>query len=161
MSITIGTDGWCTAAQVRTQRLAQLNARYAAGDGVITDTVIEGLITEGFARINAVARNVGYTVAGLAADSTALVWLKSLNLHLAAVDVAMAQSALVTQSAPPCVELWNSRAADMLRELRDGVVSFAAAQDTRESSTPLDESLLEGGDDEDAPVTINGWSSRY
>ena len=144
MAITIGTNGWCTAAQVRV-RIVQFSASIAAGTGLVTDTTVEGLITARFRRIQATTLNRGYTAAGILADANALGYVETLNVLGAAADTLYALAAAALPSSPALADVHERQATEMLEDIAKGRVDLGALENDVEAGPSITTTLRTGG----------------
>lgn len=152
MAITVGTDGWCTAAQVRAV-LKQFDALISAGTGLITDTLVEGRITGRFHRIQAATRNRGYANADILTDAAALGYCQEMNTVGAVADTLKMIQAGGTASLGDFITDYQAQFDAMLEDITRGRVDLGELDNDVEAGPTVTTTLRTGGTYETPPLT--------
>lgn len=144
MAITIGTNGWATAAQVK-KRFAHLSALLGDANSPLQDADIERFITDRFREINAILDNQGITLTELDADTVAEDVLLRINGIGAAMDVARSMMALVGEGGQAMLDHYTEEYNRELERLSENFYNLGSTEGTQDDANMFPSTFLSGG----------------
>jgi len=158
VAISLGVDGFLSAANLMTRYFPNLNAHLDAPGSPITTARVEAAITDAFAMMQGLLLNRGLTTAAIAADTSGLRLASIINGLGAAYLVGQELAAGAAQNGGDSIEQYGEQFRAWLRRIEEGTVNFGAVTNAQESAPGIPASLQDGGDDDDPPITLSTWS---
>ena len=154
MAITLGTDGYCEAADVQ----ARFGQQTFASGSVPTTTQVEGFITDGFNIINGILAAVGYSTPVETSATKASRVLLRMNADYAASEAHLAAFSAGVGGVPEQAEFLEGRFNKMVTRLEKGHLSLEDATTTSDliklhsDQDPEGKFNLDSNGDENDPV---------
>lgn len=144
MSLTQGTDSWCSIAQVQ-RRLIQWEGKIGNSGDTLNDADLEAMIKEQFPITNGRLAGLGLTRAELAADAQATLLLSRHDSLRVAADVVRSMNALVAGEIHSIADTYAKDADALLELLATSKVQPGSAESERDGAVPLPASVQTGG----------------
>jgi len=148
MSITVGTDGYCTLKDIKNQ----LPLRKFSGTSKPSESDVEGFITDAFYQMNDALRSAGYSVP--MTDATDQATLKIINAKIVAVRIEQAIAISQRRDIGDSIAPIQDEITAFFDGLKDGSLQLSTG-DNPAYTPDGQEDLLAGGDNETPDFKID------